>query len=80
MATHNVPPVFAEARGSSPFQPGPMLLLAWPSGQNGRVHILILRLSAYAERRAQNVSQPSNLAAYRTWLIVPMLKEDELLV
>jgi len=79
-AMHNAPPAFAEMRQREPvIRPGPFSALTRAMATKQAVHIL-----DYAEERAYKERNPSSvhiveLAKARTLLVVPMLKEDELL-
>jgi GAF domain-containing protein len=83
MASHNTPAAFAEARGRSPNRPDP----ATPTGRmiatKTLVHVAdIAAEHAYAVRDACAVRDPwivdgIELAGVRTLLVVPMLKENE---
>jgi class 3 adenylate cyclase len=79
VGTHNTPPAFVEARRRSPVQPD-------PNGPFGRMlaaktvaHILDLAAEeVYAEQRDPGAVAAVELGGVRTSLLVPMLKEDEL--
>ena len=79
-AMHNAPPAFAEMRQREPvIRPGPFSALTRAMATKQAVHIL-----DYAEERAYKERNPSSvhiveLAKARTLLVVPMLKEDEML-
>ena len=78
MASYNTPAAFAAARGRSPNRPS----LQTPAGRmiatKTLVHVPDLAAyPAYAERDPWTVSGVE-LAGVRTLLVVPMLKEDEL--
>jgi len=83
VGTHNTPPALAEARGSAPFRP-------YRNGPFGRVlktktvaHIADLAAEeSYAEQRHPDhpdIVSAVELGGIRTILLVPMLKENELI-
>jgi two-component system, NtrC family, sensor kinase len=79
-ATHNVPPEFAEFREREPvFRPGPQSGIGRVVTTKQMVHI-----SDYAEDPAYKSRDPSavilvELAGARTLLVIPMLKDKELI-
>jgi GAF domain-containing protein len=78
MASYNTPAAFAEARGRSPNRPGPQTPAGRMIATKTFVHVRDLAAyPAYAERDPWTVSGVE-LAGVRTLLVVPMLKEDEL--
>jgi len=78
MASYNTPAAFAEARGRSPNRPGPQTPAGRMVATKTFVHVPDLAAyPAYAERDPWTVSGVE-LAGVRTLLVVPMLKEDEL--
>jgi class 3 adenylate cyclase/putative methionine-R-sulfoxide reductase with GAF domain len=79
VATHNTPPVFAEARKSSPyFTPGPKNPIRRMMTTKAVVHVLDnAATEAYAERDPGSVAAVE-LGGARTGLYVPLLKENEL--
>ncbi len=78
MASYNTPAAFAEARGRSPNRPGPQTPAGRMIATKTFVHVPDLAAyPAYAERDPWTVSGVE-LAGVRTLLVVPMLKEDEL--
>ena len=79
VATHNTPPVFAEARKSSPyFTPGPKSPLRRMMTTKAVVHVLDnAATEAYAEGDPGSVAAVE-LGGARTVLYVPLLKENEL--
>src|SRR5262245_21243711 len=79
VATHNAPPAYAKARPlGSVVVPGPLVALGQMARTKQAVHIADLRAEdAYAERDPLRVAAVE-LAGARTVLVVPMLKDDEL--
>ncbi len=78
MASYNTPAAFAAARGRSPNRPGPQTPAGRMIATKTFVHVPDLAAyPAYAERDPWTVSGVE-LAGVRTLLVVPMLKEDEL--
>jgi signal transduction histidine kinase len=79
VATHNTPPAFAEARGRSPLRPD----LKTPFGRMIATKTVIhvddtMAERAYIEQRPAFV-EAVELGGIRTYLAVPMLKENELI-
>jgi GAF domain-containing protein len=78
VASHNTPPAFVAARKGTSIRPGPKTGLGRAARTKQVVHIPDLMAdSAYAERDPLRV-QAIELLRARTYLAVPMLKEDEL--
>ena len=78
VAAHNTPPAFAEARGRSPRRPGPTA--ARMVATKTVVHAADLATEqAYAEQRDPATVEAVELGGVRTFLAVPMLKENELI-
>src|SRR5262249_43855178 len=78
VASHNAPPAFVAARKGTSIRPGPNTGLGRAARTKQVVHIPDLMAgSAYAERDPLRV-QAIELLRARTYLAVPMLKEDEL--
>src|SRR5262245_38496750 len=78
VAFHNAPPAFVEERKRAPIRPGPNTALGRVARTKQVVHIADLMAdSAYAERDPLRVSAVEVLRA-RTYLAVPMLKDNEL--
>ena len=79
LATHNTPPAFAETRRNSPFRPD-------PNGPFGRMlesktvtHLADAAAEkGYIEQRQPAIVAAVELGGVRTILLVPMLKENEL--
>jgi GAF domain-containing protein len=78
VAAHHTPPAFAEARGRSPRRPGPTA--ARMVATKTVVHAADLATEqAYAEQRDPATVEAVELGGVRTFLAVPMLKENELI-
>jgi GAF domain-containing protein len=80
VAMHNAPPAFAEARRLQPLiRPGPGTGLYRVASTKQVVHIVDIRAEQpYLEREPSSVTMVERAGA-RTLLIVPMLKDDELI-
>ena len=80
VATHNVPPAYAEARRFSPFRPGAKHPFGRMITTKAMVHIADLAAeSAYIKERHPAFVAAVELGGVRTALYVPMLKENELI-
>ena len=78
MASHNTPAALAEARGRLPNRPGPEIPTGRMIATKTFVHVADLAIEhAYSARDPWIVSGVE-LARVRTLLVVPMLKENEL--
>ena len=79
VATHNTPPVFAEALGSSPyFSPGPKNPVRHMMTTKAVVHVAdVAATEGYAEREPISIASVE-LGGTRTLVIVPMVKNNEL--
>ena len=79
VATHNTPPVFAEARRTTPFfTPGPKNPVGHMMTTKTVIHVDdVAATEAYADREPAAVASVE-LGGTRTLMIVPMLKDDEL--
>ena len=79
VATHNTPTAFAEALRSSPYlSPGPRNPVRRMINTKAIVHVVDVRATeAYAEREPIAVASVE-LGGTRTLMIVPMLKDNEL--
>src|SRR5262245_10507503 len=78
VASHNAPPAWVAARKGTAIRPGPNTGLGRAARTKQVVHIPdLMSGSAYAERDPLRV-QAIELLRARTYLAVPMLKEDEL--
>jgi GAF domain-containing protein len=80
VAMHNAPPAFAEARRLQPLvRPGPGTALYRVASTKQIVHIVDIRAEQpYLEREPSSVTMVERAGA-RTLLVVPMLKDDELI-
>ena len=79
VATHNTPPAYAEHRKHSPFRAEQNNSVAQMIKSKKVVHLLDAAANeTYATRRDPTVVAAVELGGIRSALIVPMLKEDEL--
>ena len=79
VATHNAPPAFAEFRRRSPLRPHPQLVGRAVATKKA-VHVADLAAEQpYIEQRDPGYIAAVELGGVRTFLAVPMLKEDELI-
>jgi two-component system, NtrC family, sensor kinase len=79
VATENAPVAFAQARGRSPLRPGPETPTGRMIANKTVVHATDMRAEkAYADRDPYIVAG-IELGGVRTVLMVPMLKDDELI-
>jgi class 3 adenylate cyclase len=79
-ATHNTPPAFVEARSRSPIRPDPRLPLSRMIATKAAIHVVDAAADeAYAELRHPAFVMAVELGGVRTFLFVPMLKENELI-
>ena len=81
VATHNAPPAFAEARRRSPYRPHQNVPLALGRMITTKTVVHITDLAAeqtYAERKP-TIVEAVELGGIRTVLVIPMLKENELI-
>src|SRR5262245_44718239 len=80
VAMHNAPPAFAKARRLQPLvRPGPGTGLYRVASTKQVVHIVDIRAEQpYLEREPSSVTMVERAGA-RTLLVVPMLKDDELI-
>src|SRR5262249_47663416 len=80
VAMHNAPPAFAEARRVQPLvRPGPGTGLYHVASTKQVVHIVDIKAEQpYLEREPSSVTMVERAGA-RTLLVVPMLKDDELI-
>ncbi len=78
--THNTPPALAELRRQSPFRPSPKTPLGRVIATNAVVHVVDATTEpTYIEQREPGIVAAIELAGMRTYVGVPMLKEDELI-
>ena len=79
VATQNVPPAFVQARGRSPLRPSPQTPTGRMISNKTVVHVTDMRTEkAYANRDPYIVAGVE-LGGVRTVLMVPMLKDNELI-
>ena len=80
VATHNAPLAYAEAIGRLPLRPNPKSALGRTTATKTAVHVANLAAEeAYNERRDPRYVTAVELGGVRTFLAVPMLKENELI-
>ena len=80
IATHNTPPAYAEHRRHSPFRAGQNNAVAQMIVSKKVVHVLDAAANeTYATRREPTVVAAVELGKIRSSLVVPMLKEEELI-
>jgi two-component system NtrC family sensor kinase len=80
VATHNTPPGFAEFRGRSPIRSNPKNVVGRTIATKTAVHVADLAAEqSYIEQRDPNYVAAVELGGVRTFLAVPMLKENELI-
>ena len=80
VATHNIPPAFAEVRRRSPFRPGPENPIGRMVTTKSVVHVADLAAEQrYIENRDPATVAAVELGGVRTFVAVPMLKENELI-
>src|ERR1700733_12212669 len=76
-ATHNTPPAFVEVRSRSPIRPDPRLPLGRLIATKAAVHVADAAADeAYTELRHPAFVAAVELGGVRTFLFVPMLKEN----
>jgi signal transduction histidine kinase/HAMP domain-containing protein len=79
LATHKTPPAFAEARRRSPLRPRPETPLARMIASKTIIHLADAVVDpSYAEQRDPAVAAAVEIGGVRSALLVPMLKENEL--
>jgi two-component system, NtrC family, sensor kinase len=80
VATHNIPPAFAEYRRRSPFRPGAKNPIGRMLATKTVVHVTDLAAEQpYVELRDPAAVAAVELGGVRTFVAVPMLKENELI-
>jgi class 3 adenylate cyclase len=80
LGTHNTPPAFAEARRRSPMRPNPRMPIDRMLATKATVHVADLAAEPmYADERDPTFVEGVELGGIRTLLLVPMLKENELI-
>ena len=80
VATHNTPPAFAESRKRAPLRPKPSHPFSRMGATKQVIHCLdAAALPGYVEKSDPEVIEAVELGGVRTFLGVPMLKENELL-
>ena len=80
VATYNTPPAFFEFRSGSPLSPNPENPIGRLIATKAAVHIADLAAEElYVERHDANVVAAVELGGIRTFVAVPMLKENELI-
>jgi signal transduction histidine kinase len=79
VADHNIPPEFSAYRHRAPIVPQPGTSLAIVAETHRAVQVPDLRDAPGYKAGAPNVVGLADIAGARTILVVPMLKEDELL-
>jgi two-component system, NtrC family, sensor kinase len=80
VATHNTPPGFAEFRRRSPIRSSPKNVVGRTIATKTAVHVADLAAEqSYIEQRDPNYVAAVELGGVRTFLAVPMLKENELI-
>ena len=80
VATHNIPPAFAEVRRRSPFSPGPENPIGRMVATKAVVQVADLAAEQrYIDRRDPAIVAAVELGGIRTFVAVPMLKENELI-
>jgi GAF domain-containing protein len=79
VAAHNTPPAFAEAR-RSPRRPDPKMPVGRMLSIKTAIHVVDLAADrSYIEQRIPEVIATVELGSVRTFLAVPMLKDNELI-
>ena len=80
VATHNTPPAFAEFRKRSPLRSHPQNAVGRAVATKNAVHVADLAAEQpYTEQRDPGYVAAVELGGVRTFLAVPMLKENELI-
>jgi GAF domain-containing protein/HAMP domain-containing protein len=80
LAAHNSPPALVEHRQQTPYRPHPNAPMGRMVATKRLVHVADAAAEeAYVERREPGITAAVELGGIRTYLIVPMLKENELI-
>jgi GAF domain-containing protein len=80
VGTHNTPPALAEARGRSPIRANARMPVGRMLATKTTVHVADLAAEpVYTEERDPTIVAGVELGGIRTFLLVPMLKENELI-
>jgi class 3 adenylate cyclase len=80
VGTHNTPPALAEARGRSPIRTNARMPVGRMLATKTTVHVADLAADpVYTEERDPTIVAGVELGGIRTFLLVPMLKENELI-
>jgi GAF domain-containing protein len=80
LAAHNTPPAFAEFRKRLPNRPSPKSAIGRMVAAKTVIHVADLAAAeAYIEHRLPETVAAVELGGVRTFLAVPMLKENELI-
>jgi two-component system NtrC family sensor kinase len=79
VAFHDVPPAFVEARKLAPLRPGPNAAIARMVQTKKVVHVADLAAEQSYIERVSHTIQSVEIGGVRTVLMVPMLKESELI-
>jgi len=78
-AVHNTPPTFVEARRRTPHRPGATSAFGLMAGTKTVIHVADLAAERTYLERDPGVVDAVELGGVRTLLMVPMLKESELI-
>ncbi len=79
VATHNTPSAFVEFRGRSPYRPNPKTPVGRVIETNSVAHVVdAMSEPAYIDRDPKYV-KAIRLLGLRTYVVVPMLKEEDLI-
>jgi two-component system, NtrC family, sensor kinase len=80
LAAHNSPPALVEHRRRTPYRPHPNAPMGRMVATKRLVHVADAAAEeAYVERREPGIAAAVELGGIRTYLIIPMLKENELI-
>src|SRR5262249_30262818 len=78
VASHNVPPAFAAARRRGPWHPNPNAHAAKVIRTTQTVHVSDLANTQFYRERVSEVVEGVELGGVRTVVMVPMLRENDL--